>query len=163
MPSDQEDIGSIMSFYFGPIRVGWVYIEPPHFETGSFSRQEVDYETLEAYYPDLVTMNIHLKLVRERFSDAAVVKIQSRNAKEFFKAKARTERERRNHPTTFDIEERFREYFYKISRAIRTSDNKLFYSASTVEFKSLQQAVYTLYLLAADKFIDEPLLIDEDI
>jgi len=144
----------IMSFYFGPVNVGWIYIEPPHFEIRTFKRDTIDFDTLVDYYPDIVLVNLHMKFIRAHFADSYILRIHSKDVKEMFKTT----------PTSF---ESYKVYFEKIINSLSTStaepSYKCPFSFSPTELKSLKQLVYTLHLLEMDKYITHPLLTEEDV
>lgn len=146
----------IMSFYFGPVNVGWIYIDPPYFEISTFDRQDIDFTTLTDYYPDLVIMNLHLKKVRHHFADSYIIRIHSKEVKRIFKYI----------PLEFKS---YNEYFQKLlaslynSKTARRGDWLLAgRRASPAEFKALQQLVYTLYLLEMGEYITYPLLTETE-
>jgi hypothetical protein len=157
----EEDIqvkAPIMSFYFGLVDVGWIYLEPPHLEIRNFQRADIDFDTLADYYPDLVITNLHLKNIQHYFSDAYILRIQSKDVKEAFK-------------TSLPKFEPYMEYFDRIYSSIYVSTTKSInqppwilggYRLSPAEKKTLKQLVYTLYLLEMNKYITYPLLTEED-
>ena len=148
----EEDIKGkvpIMSFYFGPVNVGWIYIEPPHFEIRTFNRQDIDYTALTDYYPDIVIMNLHLKNVRHSFADSYIIRIHSKEVKEAFKTIS----------SEFDP---YKAYYHKIVDSLSQSTTSSSYEFSPTELKTLKQLVYSLYLLGMHEYIEYPLLTDEE-
>lgn len=148
----EEDIKGkvpIMSFYFGPVNVGWIYIEPPYFEIRTFNRADIDFSTLTDYYPDLVVINLHLKCIRHYFEDSYILRIHSKDVKETFK----------HIPPAF---EPYNEYFQKIVNSLSQNTAPSNYEFSPTELKTLKQLVYALHLLSMDEFITYPFLTEED-
>lgn len=148
----------IMSFYFGPVNVGWLYIEPPHFEIRTFRRSDIDFDSLTDYYPDLVLINLHIKEMRHYFADAYILKIRSKDVKDAFKE------------VTSEFEP-YKEYFDKILHAIYVTNFDATSAtpwvlagrrASLVEIKTMKQLVWGLHLLEMNQYITLPLFTGED-
>ena len=143
-----KNLSSVISIYYGTFSCSWVIIAPPHIEFHYFCRYEADkhYKIMSDYYPELVIVNrYNHKNLHNIFESSSIVKVSTKDVNRFFEIKWKKKPEKI-----------YIDYYLCIMRELEGL-------REYPEFKSLTQAIYTLYELEQTEFISRSLYIfDKD-